>query len=121
MKISTIIFRQTTLVVFLFFAFSLSVFGAEETATLSFANKAQRTSLSTSKQVWEQNGIKLTNDKGSSTSNVADYANPARFYKSSKISANHELLKKTFTEHKKESPTLGKLKISPYLCIAFEK
>jgi hypothetical protein len=55
------------------------------TATLSFANIAQRTSFSTSKQVWEQNGIKLVNDKGSSSSNVADYAAPARFYKSSKI------------------------------------
>ena len=55
------------------------------TATLSFANKANRTTFTTSQQVWEQNGIKLINDKGSSTSNVADYANPARFYKSSKI------------------------------------
>lgn len=54
-------------------------------AELSFANKAQRTSFSTSKQVWEQNGIKLTNEKGSSTSNVGDYANPARFYKNSKV------------------------------------
>ena len=54
-------------------------------ATLSFADKAQRTSYSTSKQVWEQNGIILTNEKGSSTSNVADYANPARFYKNSNI------------------------------------
>ena len=55
------------------------------TANLSFANKAQRTSFSTAQQVWEQNGITLVNDKGSSTSNVADYANPARFYASSKI------------------------------------
>ena len=54
-------------------------------ATLSFADKAQRTSYSTSKQVWEQNGITLTNDKASSTSDVGDYANPARFYKSSDI------------------------------------
>ena len=54
-------------------------------ATLSFASTNQRTYLSTTKQVWQQNGITLTNDKGSSTSNVADYANPARFYKSSKI------------------------------------
>lgn len=54
-------------------------------ATLSFANKAQRTTFNTSKQVWEQNGIKLVNDKSSSTSNVGDYANPARFYASSKI------------------------------------
>ena len=57
----------------------------ETTATLSFANKAQRTTYTTSQQIWEQNGIKLTNDKASSTSNVGDYANPARFYKSSKI------------------------------------
>lgn len=56
---------------------------AEQNATLSFANKAQRTTFTTSQQVWEQNGITITNNKGSSTSNVADYANPARFYKSS--------------------------------------
>ena len=54
-------------------------------ATLSFADTAQRISFSTSIQVWEQNGIILTNEKGSSTSNIGDYSNPARFYKSSKI------------------------------------
>ena len=62
---------------------NLSVNYAE--ATLSFSDKANRTTFTTSQQVWEQNGIKLINDKGSSTSNVADYANPARFYKSSKL------------------------------------
>ena len=55
------------------------------TATLSFADKAQRTTYTTSQQVWEQNGITLTNNKANSTSNVADYANPARFYKNSEI------------------------------------
>ena len=60
----------------------------EVVATLSFADKANRTLLSSSQQVWEQNEIKLINDKGSSTSNVADYANPARFYKSSKITVS---------------------------------
>ena len=54
-------------------------------ASLSFANKAQRTEFSSTKQVWEQNGVKLTNDKASSTNAVADYANPARFYAGSKI------------------------------------
>lgn len=64
----------------------LAVGGTAEVAhELSFADKANRTSFSTSQQVWEQNGVVLTNDKGSSTSNVADYANPARFYKSSKL------------------------------------
>jgi hypothetical protein len=56
-----------------------------KTATLSFANKAQRTTFTSTQQVWEQNGIKLTNDKTSDSSNVADYANPARFYKNSKL------------------------------------
>lgn len=58
---------------------------AENTATLSFADKAQRTTFTSSQQVWEQNGIKLTNDKASSTNAVGDYAKPARFYANSKI------------------------------------
>ena len=58
---------------------------ANETVTISFANKAQRTEYSTSKQVWEQNGITVTNLKAASTSNVGDYANPARFYASSSL------------------------------------
>ena len=53
--------------------------------TLSFSSKSNRTTYTTSQQVWEQNGVTLTNDKSSSTSNVGDYYNPARFYKSSKI------------------------------------
>ena len=57
----------------------------EKTASLSFANKAQRTTFTTTQQIWEQNGIKLTNDKASSTNAVADYANPARFYAGSKL------------------------------------
>ena len=59
--------------------------GNEETATLSFANKAQRTTFSSSQQIWEQNGIKVTNNKASSTNAVADYANPARFYAGSNL------------------------------------
>ena len=64
---------------------SVMSFAAEATATISFANKAQRTVYTTSQQVWEQNGIVVTNDKASSTTNVGDYANPARFYKNSKV------------------------------------
>ena len=64
---------------------NISVSAAETTATLTFDSTSKRTSFSTSTQVWEENGIKLTNNKSSSTSNVADYAKPARFYKSSKI------------------------------------
>lgn len=57
-----------------------------KTATISFASTTQRTSYSTSEQIWENEGVTFTNSKGSSTTNVADYSNPARFYKSSDIS-----------------------------------
>lgn len=59
-------------------------------ATLSFANKAQRTEFSTSKQVWEQNGITFTNNKASSSNNVADYANPVRLYAGSSVTVSVE-------------------------------
>ena len=59
-------------------------------ATITFgADKANRTSYSTSQQIWEENGIKVTNDKSASTSNVGDYGNPARFYKSSKVTIEY--------------------------------
>ena len=58
------------------------------TATLTFDNKAKRTTFTSSQQVWEENNIKLTNDKASSTNAVADYAKPARFYQGSKITVS---------------------------------
>ena len=54
-------------------------------ATVTFDDKAKRTTFTTSQQVWEENDIIVTNDKATSTSNIADYAAPARFYKSSKL------------------------------------
>ena len=57
-------------------------------AVIDFTDKANRTAYSTEQQVWEQNGITVTNDKGASTSNVGDYGGdgyPARFYKSSTV------------------------------------
>ena len=67
---------------------------AVSNAKLDFSNKNNRTTFTTSQQVWEQNGVKLTNDKSSSTSNVADYASPARFYKGSKITIEAVGIKK---------------------------
>ncbi len=61
-----------------------ALLSTDEEVTISFADKANRTELTTSKQVWEQNGITVTNNKGESTTNVADYA-PARFYKGSEL------------------------------------
>lgn len=75
-----------TLVIAMTAIFVVTASAAETKATLTFdANKSNRTSFSTSKQVWEQNGIIFTNDKASSSNNVADYGNPVRLYKSSKI------------------------------------
>ena len=54
-------------------------------ATLSFATTATRTEFSTTKQVWAAEGITVTNNKAASTSDVADYAGPARFYKNSEL------------------------------------
>ena len=84
-RISSLATLVVVLLVLIVPMFAFTASAAETEATLSFADKAQRTSFSTSQQVWEQNGITLTNNKGSSTSNVADYAKPARFYKSSEV------------------------------------
>ena len=62
----------------------------ETTSTLSFGNKAQRTSFSTAEQVWKQNGIVFTNKKASSSNNVADYANPVRLYAGSSVTVSVE-------------------------------
>ena len=53
--------------------------------TITFDDKSKRTEYSTSIQVWKENGITVTNRKDASTTNVGDYANPARFYKSSTV------------------------------------
>ena len=50
-----------------------------------FDDKSKRTEFSTSKQVWVQNEVTVINNKDQSTSNVGDYANPARFYKGSQL------------------------------------
>ena len=61
-----------------------------DSATISFNDKTYRTVYTASQQVWEQNGITVTNDKASSTNDVADYADPARFYKSSSLTIECE-------------------------------
>lgn len=53
--------------------------------SISFKNADARTQQTTEIQVWEQNGIKITNQKANSSSNVADYTNPARFYVGSTV------------------------------------
>ena len=58
-------------------------------ATISFADAANLTSYTVEQQVWTQNGITVTNDKGASTSDVKNYSNPARFYKNSKLTIEY--------------------------------
>ena len=57
----------------------------EQTGTLSFDDKSFRTEHNADIQVWKNDGIILTNNKAGSTTNVGDYANPARFYKGSEV------------------------------------
>lgn len=63
---------------------------AENSATLALNVAGNRTSFSTSQQVWSANGITVTNNKSSSTSNVADYT-PPRFYAKSELSVECSL------------------------------
>jgi len=62
-------------------SFAAMAFAAEgATATISFADPAFRTVMNDNQQVWQQNGITVTNDIGDSTQPIKDYANPVRFY-----------------------------------------
>lgn len=58
-------------------------------ATISFEDTTTRTSFSKTQQIWKQNGITVTNDKASSTVDVADYSNPARFYAGSNLTISY--------------------------------
>ena len=55
------------------------------TETISFASTAQRQSQTTTQQVWKNGDVTFTNDKASSSSNVANYSNPVRLYANSSI------------------------------------
>ena len=59
--------------------------GETITGTLTFDNLSKRVSFSTTKQVWEENGITFTNNKNSSTNDVANYVSPVRLYAGSDI------------------------------------
>ncbi|MBO5401998.1 MAG: dockerin type I repeat-containing protein [Clostridia bacterium] len=73
----------------LFATFVFPVAAEEGSATISFANTANRTAFSTSEQVWEQNGITVTNTKTATSSDVADYVAPVRFYKNSIVKIDY--------------------------------
>ena len=67
----------------------------EGTTTITFDETSKRTVFTTEQQVWVENGITVTNNKANSTSDVADYSDPARFYASSQLIIESE---KSFTK-----------------------
>ena len=61
-------------------------------AYIDFTDIANRVAYSAEQQVWELEGVTVTNDKGASTSDVGDYGGsgyPARFYKSSTVTIEY--------------------------------
>ena len=62
----------------------------EKSATISFADTTCRTEYSSTAQVWKNEGVVFTNNKGSSSTSVGDYANPVRIYANSEIVINVE-------------------------------
>ena len=72
-------------VVMVFAIVPMTVSAADPAATISFADKANRVSQDSNQQVWKQNGITVTNNKASSTSNIIDSGDPVRFYAGSEV------------------------------------
>ena len=60
----------------------------EPTASITFDDITKRTAFSTQQQVWTENGITFTHDKGTSLTNIQDYRNPIRIYKGSSVTIN---------------------------------
>ena len=56
---------------------------------IDFSKADQRTSYSSTQQIWQNDGIKLTNNKAGSSSNVGNYTNPGRFYKGSQVTIEY--------------------------------
>ncbi|MGM9647752.1 MAG: hypothetical protein ACI3YH_06450, partial [Eubacteriales bacterium] len=72
-------------VVMVFAIVPMTVSAADPAATISFADTANRVSQDANQQVWKQNGITVTNNKASSTSNIIDSSAPVRFYAKSEV------------------------------------
>lgn len=62
----------------------LTASAATATATITFDDTAKRTTFNASQAIWEEDGVTVTNNKASGN-DIADYSNPARFYKGSEL------------------------------------
>ena len=69
----------------------------EYEGTISFASTAHRVSQDANSQVWQNEDITFTNAKASSSNNVANYSNPARFYQNSSVTIEAPGAIKTIT------------------------
>lgn len=56
------------------------------TATITFDDASKRTTSDAEKQIWEENGVTVTNIKTSNSSALVENINPVRFYKNSIVS-----------------------------------
>lgn len=79
-------------------AMVIPVSAAETTATISFADASARVEWDTTHQIWQQNGIKITNNKASSTSDVVDGVDPAKFYAHSELIIEYPSMTKIVAE-----------------------
>lgn len=81
-------------------------------ASIDFSSTDNRTSQDTESQVWSQNGITVTNEKASSTSNVIDSSNPVRLYKGSSLKVEYTgITKLVFNCNNKDYATALKTSI----------
>ena len=73
-----------TLVIAMTAIFVVTASAADETVKITFDDLTKMTASSSTQQTWEENGIQIIYEKGSS-SNFAEYAKPARFYAGTKL------------------------------------
>ncbi len=82
-------------------AMVIPVSAAETSATITFDNSSKAT-WSTTQQLWQENGITVTNNKAASTTNIdtsKKYSNPARFYKGSELIVEYPGMTKLVFDH----------------------
>lgn len=66
------------------FTIKVTSANAPASATLTFDDKAKRTTSDADKQIWEENGVTFTYSKGTAN-NLGDYAAPIRLYKNTEV------------------------------------
>ena len=84
----------------------------ENANIIDFSTADQRTEIDTSKQVWTNGNFTMTNNKGDSSTDVADYTNPVRIYKNSEVVFSCAGMVKLVIESDSNAKNFGYLKDS---------